>query len=106
MAFGQAVSFDVPRLLPYLYRRFLLQVHTFHFLCIALTFACVGQDLEEQGQQLMEETHMRRLNSMSKAVKQAETEQLVWHEADMQKAVAELEDLERGLRITSRIERA
>eukprot|EP00730_Choanoeca_flexa_P003768 TRINITY_DN11494_c4_g3_i2.p1 TRINITY_DN11494_c4_g3~~TRINITY_DN11494_c4_g3_i2.p1 ORF type:complete len:194 (+),score=38.15 TRINITY_DN11494_c4_g3_i2:151-732(+) len=88
MMFGRAVSFDVPTLLAYLYRRFALQ------------------ELEKEGETLMQQSHLRRLESMSEAVKRAEKEQKLWHETDMQRAVLELEELERGLRVSTRIERS
>ncbi|EGD76803.1 hypothetical protein PTSG_08153 [Salpingoeca rosetta] len=81
--FGRSIWFDLTKLLPYLYTKF------------------AGQDLVDDGERFMQESHMRRLNSMSQAVRKAEQEQLVWHEQDMQKAVMELEELERGLRITT-----
>ena len=31
---------------------------------------------------------------------------MLWHETDMQKAVLELEELEEGLRVSTRIERS
>eukprot|EP00049_Salpingoeca_infusionum_P010062 m.170428 g.170428 ORF g.170428 m.170428 type:complete len:198 (+) comp14531_c0_seq2:229-822(+) len=85
--FGRALSFDITRLLPYLYERF------------------GGQDLTDDGEKHMQESQMRRLNSISQAVRQAEKEQMQWHEQEMQNAVLELEELERGLQFTTQMQR-
>eukprot|EP00052_Salpingoeca_macrocollata_P025274 m.230020 g.230020 ORF g.230020 m.230020 type:complete len:368 (-) comp22403_c8_seq1:99-1202(-) len=84
IGFGRGFSFDITKLLPFLYAKF------------------EGQQLAEEGELLVQKTHFRRLDSMSKNAKiepqPASPQHGQWEVGSMSAAIAELDQLEQGLR--------